>query len=129
MKKQKTYAETRGKKPFDWNRFLAKKKFTDDELMEADELAGNWVTCACGNQCSIIPRVKGHYKSAGEPKDYQLYELGLDFSHAVSDMAQYYGGDTGGFEEARDEAIQTLAVIEKRSAVLIAQILKKKNAQ
>ena len=109
----KTYAQKRKRKPFDWNVFLKNAiagKITEAEEKKAEVLAGDWVTCACGNQCSVLGR-----GDEGEPKDDILYVLGLDFYDHIE--GQEY-----------KLAKATLAKIEKRSAALIdAEIKKHKN--
>lgn len=57
---------------FDWNAFLNKKNIEHYEWAYARIKAGSWVSCACGNQCSIIPR----YGMDDEPKDIILSDLG-----------------------------------------------------
>lgn len=67
----KTFSETSGRKAFDWNDFLNKSKITNEEWKKAKEDASSWVTCACGNQCDIIPR-----NNNGRPVDSILSNLG-----------------------------------------------------
>lgn len=112
----KTFAETQGKKRFDWNAFL---DFADRHGIQspqinwhiADKLARSWVTCACGNQCAVIPRAGADAESGlgGAPDDRRLRNLGLDFMYEI---------------EARDvvSARATLKKIERRSAELIATL-------
>ena len=103
----KTYSETQGKAFFDWNAFLEnppqKRKA---EFRIACNLAGEWVTCACGNLCDIIPR-----DMIGCPYDSELELLGLDFHHSIA-MANFI------------KAKETLAKIEKRSEEIIFQLTK-----
>lgn len=96
----KTYSETRNEPPFDWNKAL-----NEDEINWSDltDRAGSWVTCACGNQCDVIPR-----KECGEPVDSKLARLGLRFWARISD-------------ENLDAAKSILALIEKRAAELIME--------
>jgi len=98
-----TYSETRGEQPFDWRAFLNQETISDDDAEAAKLRAKEWVTCACGNQCSIIPR-----RSCGTPHDHTLQDL---------------GGDRGFFGAVKsknwEEAIQFLDLIEVRSAYLI----------
>ena len=63
------------------------------------------MTCACGNQCEVIPR------RIGEPVDVELRILGYQFSEHIH--AREYS-----------KAIRTLSDIEKRSAFLISEIEK-----
>jgi len=121
MKNAKTYAESQGKKPFDWNAFLDKKTYTIDELSNAAELASNWVTCACGNQCYIIPRGEDDWD--GGPVDGKLNALGVDFMHNIEVLADKFDRDID-IESARKKAKSTLAKIEKRSSYLIQKEVK-----
>jgi hypothetical protein len=105
----KTYAEKEKQKPFDWNKFLDKAiagDTTRNEEAKAELLANDWVTCACGNQCAIIPR-----DEEGEPIDEELQELGNDFSNHINDKD---------WEGAK----RCLVDIESRSALLIDQKIK-----
>lgn len=102
----KTYAESKGYKPFDWNEFLNKENITEEEWDNSTKLAQDWVTCACGNQCDIIPR-----NDDGDPKDWELTTLGYAFFKHI--------------ESRRiDDAKQILKAIEKRSAYLIDELNK-----
>lgn len=88
----KTYAESKGKEPFDWNEFLSHDiewyldKKNSNHINAACLLARDWATCACGNQCAIIPRynkeaihVSGYMIKKGTPKDDHLQRWGSDF--------------------------------------------------
>lgn len=101
-----TYAQTREKEPFDWNTFLSQEKTTKDEWERAAELASSWITCACGNQCAVIPRTV-----SGKPVDKELKDLGLEFMYAIDDRNKI-------------AAKALLLTIELRSAELIKEILK-----
>jgi hypothetical protein len=98
----KTYSETQGKKFFDWNAFLENppKKETLSHRYAID-LSGQWVTCACGNLCDIIPR-----GSFGTPLDNELQRLGFMFS---ADIEQAL------WENAKN----TIYLIDKRSQEII----------
>ena len=98
---QMTYTEEQGFNPFDWNEFLSKER-TEDEWGAAEDLAANWVTCAVGNQCSVIKRSA----SSGAPEDHILLFLGKDFYRYIE-------------EKRQKDAIITLRTIERRSAYLI----------
>lgn len=100
----KTYAEAKGEAPFDWNKFLVKNRFTDGDWNSAFRLSASYVTCACGNQCEIIPR-----DNAGVPDDPELKELGMLFFDAIT-------------QENPKWAKEVLEKIEKRSAELIKLI-------
>jgi hypothetical protein len=92
--------------PFDWDEFLNRKAIDWGEWKDAVDLAGEWVTCACGAQCSVIPRYDN-----GMPKDLFLECLGFQFWGAIRDQNK---------EEAKD----ILRRIEIRSQFLIRQIQK-----
>jgi hypothetical protein len=112
----KTHSQTRGKKPFDWNAALAKdcKKMTEAEASTMYGNASTWVTCACGNQCAIIPR-----DSYGQPLDGSLRDLGMLFTDYVSDMFRNYQYDEKTANASRKNAIKTLHKIERISQRLI----------
>lgn len=99
-----TYAQQHGKQPFDWNAALSDPPDEYDwtKLDHLYNLAADWVTCACGNQCAVLPRDWN-----GCPRDLMLAHLGDEFMHCISD---------------RDwpQARTTLARIEARSAELLA---------
>ena len=144
----KKYVETKSKKPFDWNKTLAKdcKDMKESELEKLRNLSASWVTCACGTQCAIIPRAKKdtHDHNQHEPLDDKLSTLGANFhSEGVHEMAAQLGnyftthGDVWANDRkeylknanaARLKAIRILKQIEKRSSQLIeAEIIKAKN--
>lgn len=107
----KTYAESQGQSPFDWNKVLANPPQRDSKEHEVlRRLAARWVTCACGNQCAIIPRESLY----GTPIDQGLVSLGLNFSYMVA---------RGEWNEARD----ILKRIETRASQLISRELSKLN--
>jgi hypothetical protein len=101
-----TYTEKQYQTPFNWNKFINQKEITEKEWDKAKVLAGEWVMCACGTQCAVIPR----YDSGG-PKDILLYNLGMSFTYAI---------DTKNIPYAKD----TLQGIEQRSSELINEINK-----
>ena len=97
-----TYAEARGVEPFDWWHALNNPEQYDPH--ELDNRADSWVTCACGNQCDLLPRSK-----FGEPDDPELHSLGIAFADQIHNQEW-------------DAAKLVLADIEARSAELIAEI-------
>jgi hypothetical protein len=108
----KTYSETKKKPKFNWYKFLdraAKGKLVGSELADAQDDVESWVTCAVGNQCSIIPR---NEESGGEPVDDRLYGLGCDFCESIKN-------------EEWNTAKKIVDKIEKRSALLINKELDK----
>lgn len=109
----KTFAETKGFAPFDWNLFfdrLERGELKRGEKQRAKGLAAQWTTCACGNQCAILPRWDD-----GSPKDSHLWSLGLWFMNATK---------AGKWDDARGY----LRRIEECSAGLIAETLAKLTA-
>lgn len=105
-----TYAEQQGSTSFNWNKFLNKKKHTEDEIVHAYTLSRNWITCACGNQCSSIPR-----NSDGSPVDLKLSSLGLLFTNTIKEMmfSEFY-------KEEKVKAKKILEDIEERTAFLLS---------
>lgn len=126
----KTYAESQGKRAFNWNKFLDKKKFSSKELYAAKLRAKSWVTCACGNQCSILDRDEND----GEPRDIELAALGREFyqkiikMHSANNMMNRISSGNNYYRAQlkvnRISAIRFLKKIEKRSAVVIKEELK-----
>lgn len=114
----KKYVETEKGEIFDWNNFLKnairrKTPMDEDMIQKVYDLSEDWVTCACGNQCSIIPRYEesdcNYYE--GSPKDDLLRELGIQFHSDIDDQNWV-------------EAKNTLRAIERRSDELIQDIIK-----
>jgi len=99
----KTYAESRGEKPFDWNKALENP--SDYPSGYLSELSGSWVTCACGNQCDVILRSE----EEGCPEDPILCKLGVDFNNCID--SRFW-----------NSAKQVLAQIEERSAFIINEL-------
>ena len=105
----KTYSEIWGREAFDWNKALSAKVISIKTWDELRHKAGDWVTCACGNQCAIIPR-----SESGRPLDELLATLGgKDFG--------FYGAIV---RRDKEEALHLLKLIELRSAYLIKELSK-----
>jgi hypothetical protein len=105
----KTYNEEFNNETFDWNGAIESALKNDIELdgTAHDKLvlkAESWVTCACGNQCAIIPR-----ELDGTPYDDTLRRLGIDFMYLIT---------AGHWNSAKLKLEQ----IEFRSAEIIRQI-------
>jgi hypothetical protein len=83
--KYRTYAETKGKKRFDWLNALSTPctKLNVYEVKSMNKRAKSWLTDACGNQCSIIPR---HVD--GRPIDSEMLTLGADFNSHVEQICK-----------------------------------------
>ncbi|MFT5347789.1 MAG: hypothetical protein ACI9M3_000823 [Bacteroidia bacterium] len=101
-----TYTESKHNTPVDWNEFLNQKEIANGEWELASAFSADWVTCACGTQCGVIPRDR-----FGAPKDILLQDLGLEFYYAIK-----YRNILGSKE--------TLQKIELRSSELINEINK-----
>jgi hypothetical protein len=133
----KKYTETKNRAPFDWNAALS-KDCKDMNLREAGQLkkrSESWVTCACGNQCEIIPREKD-----GTPLNKKLDKLGVKFHlegvyemyNNLANSQRTSGQASLGYmrlaNNSRRKAIRTLKRIEILSGKLIeTEILKAKN--
>jgi hypothetical protein len=102
-----TYSEKTNNRPLNWFEALSDPDISDERWQKLREFAGQWTTCACGNQCYILPRYSG-----GQPIDKILATLGGDegFFGAVKDRD-------------KDRAIYFLRLIENRSAELINSML------
>jgi hypothetical protein len=98
---------------FDWFAFLNQdiELVSEDYLDEAKSLADNWVTCACGQLCKVLPRGGGNY-----PTDEELYDLGMDFARKINNLE-----DTRQNED-RLKALEILNKIEARTTLLLEQM-------
>lgn len=120
----RTYAETTGHAPFDWNKWLdaaIEQHPGQDDYGRKVDMSADWCLCACGNACAIIPRAvksgyddRGVHIPQGAPLDDQLRAHGMEFYCLVEE---------GRFQEAKN----TLQLIEARSAILIQEELAKLN--
>ena len=96
-----TYTETKHKPAINWwDRINSKEPDWDEWSGDS----GDWVLCATGSQCEIIPR-----NEDGEPKDFLLHSLGMKFHNAVL---------------AKDQKLMEfiLHAIEERSRIIITKI-------
>lgn len=105
------YCQSQGAAPIDWYASIKEADALSDwydrsrAFERLSEKSRSWVTCAVGNQCSILER-----SADGVPLDDELMQLGWDFNVAIE-------------ERNADRALQLLTKIERRSAKLIKQIL------
>lgn len=109
MEKQISFAEANGKKPFNWHKFIELgilDQLTQEQKEKGIMLAKSWVTCACGNQCKLIPREEF---IKGRPDDDILYSLGNLFAILVK-------------IERYESAKFIIKKIEKRSSQIINEI-------
>jgi hypothetical protein len=86
-----------------WRKRIAAARQRGGFTREDKDLAFNWVTCACGEQDPLIPRIYGC-----KPLDDQLDRLGYLFYDSVA-LSRF------------DRAEELLAQIEQRAAQLVAQ--------
>lgn len=100
---QTTYSEKLGRDPFNWNAFLNDDNLSSIDWSDAVGRAGNWVTCACGNECSVIPR-----DDIGEPLDGKLAHSGMKFFRAIK-------------ARSAELALHQLRDIEERVSYLLSQ--------
>jgi hypothetical protein len=112
-----TYSEACDHGVFDWNAFLNKPAYTAEELKDAYDLANNWVTCACGNQCTTIKRWKD-----GCPEDRVLEALGRNFMRAIDELRDSHAdNDRQGIAQSLEWAKDTLASLEHRAEQLLKE--------
>ncbi len=116
-----TFAEVNKEPIFDWNAALSKKNkhITRDFIYTMMTKSANWTTCACGNQCSIIPRYAN-----GCPIDEKLSELGKNFNNKIHDINSLFKAgikkrQSIRFSIAKFIARRILRKIEKRSQEII----------
>jgi hypothetical protein len=102
----KTYAESKNRTVTNWPEELNKAA---PDWQRLQKLAADWPTCACGNQCDIIPR-----SSEGAPTDTILRVLGGRFFNAA-------------FAEDADLALEIWYKIETRAEQIIKEINNPKN--
>jgi hypothetical protein len=75
-----------------------------NDQTKLSRMAGNWVTCACGQLCSVLPR-----NNMGRPLDVRLQMLGTAFFHRIE-------------EKKWCEALSVLHRIEERSNELLERM-------
>ncbi len=70
---------------FDWFDFLKLDidQLSEDDFKAAVEMSGQWVTCACGQLCKSLPK----YGPNNEPRDEELYDLGMNFMYGVKKLS------------------------------------------
>lgn len=108
----KSYAAATGNITTDWPRVIERlDTMSEEELTKYFDLAMNWPTCACGNQCAIIPRDR-----AGAPVDNSLVTDGSRFPWAL---------------DARDKVRARFywQAIEARAAIVVAETLAQLNVK
>lgn len=127
---KKSYTEKkRHKKPFNWIEALGhpQNMYDWEKMAIMTSKASNWVTCACGVQCSVLPR-----NQLGEPRDPKLALYGRLFNDHIQKMNDFHIETdrlSMYFEFARVNAIATLHKIERRSAYLLRKLMAKKKAK
>ena len=89
---------------WDWYAYLnASKEIKENFSDKAEDLSGNWTTCACGQVCDVLPK---NYDKA--PTDYEANILGNDFCELI-------------FSQDWENAKNTLDKIEARTIFLLQQ--------
>jgi hypothetical protein len=110
-------------KDFNWFLFFEQsaKEISLEVLTEAEKLASNWVSCACGQLCKALPR--GVYDNPNEPKDPELSELGYNFHGEIED-ARYFekANDPEAVEYHLAKAKEILIKIEQRTTELLQNL-------
>lgn len=98
---------------FNWFAFLKQdmESVDVDYFNKANSLADNWVTCACGQLCKVLPKGNGN-----SPADDELYDLGMDFANEIDNL-KYTRQN-----EDRLKALETLNKIEARTTLLLEQM-------
>lgn len=97
---------------WNWFHYLkAPQDIKDKHYNKAYDLAASWVTCACGELCKNLPKVKdfnNKFDGPGleAPADNDLQCLGLEFMSNIHN-------------EDYDDAFETLLEIEKRTIKLL----------
>lgn len=124
----KTYAESQGHPPSNWLAAL-EPGLTTPELEKLVELAQDWPTCACGNQCDVIPRwetkddkIFNFWNAPGRPKDEVLAQLGVDFYDRLVSARDISYYDDEESSRLTIEALNTFHQIEQRAAELIKEL-------
>jgi len=123
----KSYAETiQGPKDryiYDWPNIIHNIRhglFTEREAKEWKNAAYDWVTCACGNQCTAIER-----NIKGEPSDFNLSTFGEYFCQSIRQA--FLSREVA--EKHCNAALLILAKIETRATeVLREQGMKREGA-
>lgn len=110
------YSEATHRPVLDWRQRLQAVKLGDlNEIDQLEGYAGDWPTCACGQQDEHIER------RDGTPVDGTIYNLGVNFYTHVKGM-RYCSLLNEGivFEQRRRLALATLGGIEARASELLA---------
>ncbi|GAB3975509.1 hypothetical protein GCM10028806_33230 [Spirosoma terrae] len=112
-----TYCESNGQEPFNWWKALNETPLDNNyQWTVLHEKAGKWITCACGNQCSSLPRA-----AHGVPLDNVLASLGVTFSVLVYKIKCRTNTQTWKSESPKllARAKEVLQMIEHRSDYLL----------
>jgi hypothetical protein len=116
----KSYAETKRLTPVDWHTFLKLPlgKVTPSLMSKMVRKSEAWVSCACGNQCAIIPR-----RNNGRPLDEELAQFGgYFFSNIVTPQEAHQEDNVKAYNVRRKNARTTLRQVEQISKRLIKEI-------
>ena len=120
----KTYSESQKIDNIDWNQVLTGLEYGDDDFVDNldhyEKASNDWVTCAVGNQCDVIPR-----SEVGAPEDKILSDLGQTFATRFATLAYNIQNNSGHhrlISEGVGDCYSTLSAIEERSTTLINEI-------
>ena len=111
------YSEKHSRWIYDWPTIINDLEaglYSKQSMRECKRAAYDWVTCAVGNQCALLPRNKN-----GLPADFNAAHLGRAFAQYIEAMIYSSGADLALFSLAARGA---LAAIEFRSAKLLAEM-------
>lgn len=145
MNTQQTYSQLQGKPKINYFTALATAKRLIERAIEAmdnnpdnnwkkegmvlnqylltlTEYTRDWMSCAVGNQCDIIPRT-----AAGWPLDETLEELGLLFNRQIINL--YERSTLEDKLLILESASTTLWTIEEEAARVIKETLAKKQEE
>lgn len=101
---------------FNWFSYLKQdpKSISGEDAIIAGRLAAEWVTCACGQLCKVLPRT-----SCGSPQDKQLSDLGVNFCEFICRMRDdILEMDFIAAEKNRNKAEEILKNIEFMGRIL-----------
>ena len=117
----KTYAQSVGKEPFDWENFLNSENISKEQWDYAKQISQSWKTCPCGNMSVLIKRESANAAlRPSRPMDEILYILGNSehFHSAIEN-------------ENQDDALDYFKMMKIREKQLLREIekeLKEKEA-
>ena len=115
------YSEANAKWVYDWPTIIDDLEaglYDKKKMTECLDAAIDWVTCAVGNQCDLLPR-----DVSGAPIDPLQIILGINFSAYIDGIIGASGQDRADMAAG---AREVMADIDARSAALLAEMKKAK---